>query len=51
MRTGRKPTEHKPTGTDWQRAMREGAADAAVAHDPASDAGPHDPNDRAALTA
>ena len=51
MRTGRKPTEPKPTGTDWQRVKSEAAADAAVVHDPVGDAGPYDPNDPAAVAA
>ena len=51
MRAGKKPTEPKPTGTDWQRVKNEAAADAAMAHEPTADADPHDPNDPAALAA
>jgi len=51
MRAGKKPNEPKPTGTDWQRVKSEAAADAPVAHDPAADAEPYDPNDPAAVAA
>jgi len=51
MRAGKKPAEPKPTGSDWQRVKSEAAADAAVAHDPASDADPYDPNNPAAVAA
>jgi len=51
MRAGKKPTEPKPTGTDWQRVKTEAAADVAVAHDAARDAEPYDPNDPAAVAA
>jgi len=51
MRAGKKPNEPKPSGTDWQRVKSEAAADAAVAHDAASDAAPYDPNDPAAVAA
>jgi uncharacterized protein (DUF4415 family) len=49
MRTGKKPTESKPTGTDWERVRRDAAADAPVSHDAESD--PYDPNDEAAVSA
>jgi uncharacterized protein (DUF4415 family) len=51
MPAGKKPTEARPTGTDWQRVQREAAADAPVAYDPAVDAEPYDPNDAAAVAA
>jgi len=51
MRTGKKPTETKLPETDWQRVKSDAAANAAVAHDPASDAEPYDPNDPAAVAA
>ena len=49
MRAGKKPTESKPTGTDWERVRCEAAADAPVSHDAESD--PYDPNDEAAVSA
>jgi uncharacterized protein (DUF4415 family) len=49
MRAGKKPTESKPTGTDWERVRREAATDAPVPHDPESD--PYDPNDATAVSA
>lgn len=49
MRAGKKPTESKPTGTDWERVRREAAADAPVSHDADSD--PYDPNDETAVSA
>ena len=51
MRVGKKPTEPKPTGTDWQRVKREAAADAPVVYDPTADTAPYDPNDAAAVAA
>jgi uncharacterized protein (DUF4415 family) len=53
MQAGKKPTEPKPTGTDWARVKREAAADAPVPHDAATDATsePYDPNDAAAAAA
>jgi uncharacterized protein (DUF4415 family) len=53
MPAGRKPTEPRSTGTDWERVRREAAADAPVAYDPAGDADtePYDPNDEAAVAA
>ena len=51
MQAGKKPTEPQPTGTDWQRVKREADADAPVAHDPAADTEPYDPNDPATVTA
>ncbi len=49
MQTGKKPTERKPTGTDWERVKREAAQGAPVAFDPTSE--PYDPNDAAAVAA
>jgi uncharacterized protein (DUF4415 family) len=49
MQTGKKPTERKPTGTDWERVKREAERDALVPFDPVSE--PYDPNDSAAATA
>ena len=53
MRAGKKPTERKPSGTDWERVNREAAVDAPVPFDVAADAGiePYDPNDAAAVAA
>ncbi len=50
---GKKPTEPKPTGTDWERVKREAAKDAPVSFDPATDANsePYNPNDAAAVAA
>jgi uncharacterized protein (DUF4415 family) len=50
---GKKPTEPKPTGTDWERVKREAAQDARVSFDPATDANSelYNPNDAAAVTA
>jgi hypothetical protein len=44
---GKKPTEPKPTGTDWERVKREAAQDVPVSFDPAADADRelYDPND------
>jgi uncharacterized protein (DUF4415 family) len=49
MQAGKKPTERKPTGTDWERVKREAAQDALVPFDPVNE--PYDPNDSAAATA
>lgn len=53
MQAGKKSTDTKPTGTDWERVKREAAADAPVPYDAAADAGnePYDPNDAAAVAA
>ena len=51
MQAGKKHTEPKPTGTDWQRVKREAATDAPVAYDPAADTEPYNPNDPAAVAA
>ena len=50
---GKKPTEPKPTGTDWERVKREAAKNAPVSFDPATDASsePYNPNDAAAVAA
>jgi hypothetical protein len=47
---GKKPTEPKPTGTDWERVKREAAQDVRVSFDPAADADRelYNPNDAAA---
>jgi uncharacterized protein (DUF4415 family) len=47
MQTGRKPTERKPTGTDWERVKREAGKDVPVPFDPASE--PYNPNDADAV--
>ncbi len=46
---GKKPTESKPFGTDWERVKREAAQDAPVSFDPAADAERelYNPNDAA----
>ena len=50
---GKKPTEPKPTGTDWERVKREAAQDVRVSFDPAADADRelYNPNDAAAVAA
>jgi len=37
---GKKPTEPKPTDTDWERVKREAAQDVRVSFDPAQPEGP-----------
>lgn len=49
MQAGKKPTEPKPSGTDWERVKREAAQDASIPFTPGSD--PYDPNDAAAVAA
>lgn len=53
MQAGKKHTERKPTGTDWERVKREAAKNAPVPFDPATDADsePYNPNDPAAVAA
>ena len=53
MQAGKKPTERKRSGTDWEHVKREAAVDAPVPFDAAADAGiePYDPNDAAAVSA
>ena len=48
---GKKPTEPKPTGTDWARVKREAAQNVRVSFDPAADADRelYNPNDAAAV--
>lgn len=50
---GKKPTEPKHTGTDWERVKREAAQDVRVSFDPAADADRelYNPNDAAAVAA
>ena len=50
---GKKPTEPKPTGTDWERVTREAAQDVRVSFDPAADADRelYNPNAAAAVAA
>ena len=50
---GKKPTEPKPTGTDWARVKREAAQNVRVSFDPAADADRelYNPNDTAAVAA
>ena len=47
MQAGRRPTERKPTGADWERVKREAAKDMPIPFDPVTDAisGLHNPND------
>ena len=49
MQAGKKPTERKPTGTDWARVKREAARDVAVPFDAGSE--PYNPNDSTAVAA
>lgn len=49
MQAGKKNTERKPTGTDWERVKREAAQDAPVPFDQNSE--PYNPNDRSAVAA
>ena len=49
MQTGKKPTEPKPTGTDWARVKREAGQEALVPFDPDSE--PYNPNDGTAVAA
>ena len=50
---GKKPTEPKPTGTDWARVKREAAQNVRVSFDPAADADRelYNPNHAAAVAA
>ena len=52
-KVGKKPTEPKPTGTDWARVKREAAQNVRVSFDPAADADRelYNPNDAAAVAA
>jgi uncharacterized protein (DUF4415 family) len=45
MQAGKKPTEPKPTGNDWQRVKRGAAVNAPVAPDAVTNTEPYDPND------
>jgi uncharacterized protein (DUF4415 family) len=51
VQADKKPTERKPSGTDWDRVKREAAVDAPVPFDVAADADiePYDPNNAAAV--
>jgi uncharacterized protein (DUF4415 family) len=49
MQAGKKPTERKPTGTDWERVKREAGQEAVVPFD--RDTEPYNPNDSAAVAA
>ena len=49
MQAGKKPTEPKSSGTDWERVKREAAQDAPIPFTPDSD--PYDPSDTAAVAA
>lgn len=53
MQVGRKPTERKPTGTDWERVKRDAGQDAPVSFDTVADTDrePYNPNDAAAVAA
>ena len=53
MQAGKKPTERKPTGTDWERVKREAAKDMPIPFDPVADAGNalYNPNDASAVAA
>ncbi len=53
MQIGKKTTERKPTGTDWERVKREAAQNAPVPFDPVADKEnePYDPNAAAAVAA
>lgn len=53
MQAGKKPTENKPKGTDWERVKREARRDAPVPFNPATDGDsePYNPNDAAAVSA
>ena len=47
MQTGKKLTEHKTTGTDWERVKREATQDSPIQFTLGSE--PYDPNDAAAV--
>ncbi|WP_295950692.1 BrnA antitoxin family protein [Rhodoferax sp.] len=47
MQAGKKPTESKSQGSDWERVKREAAQDAPIPFTPNSE--PYDPNDAAAV--
>jgi len=49
MQAGKKTTEHKPTGTDWERVKREAAQNAPIQFEVGSE--PYDPNDASAVAA
>ena len=49
MKTGKKPNERKPTGTDWARVKRDAKQDAPVPFD--ADSEPYNPSDAAAVAA
>ncbi len=51
MQAGKKHTEHKPSGTDWDRVKREAARNAPVPFNSATDkdSEPYNPNDAAAV--
>jgi len=53
MQAGKKPTERKPSSTDWERVKREAAVDALGPFDVAADADiePYEPNNAAAVAA